>query len=151
MTGWKEVEQAEPALAASVQSRFQCHPHHVLGTIRADGSPRLSGINVFFNDGRLWCGSMRGAQKARDIHRDSRVVFYSAPLDENMNGGDASISGVARLLDSGNVRQWRPDSPSDGEFFEIDVVRMHLVEVVGEDLVITMWDKSHGLRIVKRQ
>jgi hypothetical protein len=27
---------------------------------------------------------------------------------------------------------------------------VHLVEVVDEQLVVTMWDTRHGLRIVKR-
>jgi hypothetical protein len=32
----------------------------------------------------------------------------------------------------------------------VDVQSVHLVEVVDEQLVVTMWDTRHGLRIVKR-
>lgn len=117
----------------------------------ASGAPRLSGINVFFNEGVLWFGSMPGARKVHDIHRDPRISLYSAPLREDMEGGDASVSGVAKPLDGKRVMQWKPENPSDGEFFHIDVTRLHLVEVVGEQLVITMWDTDNGLRIVKRQ
>jgi hypothetical protein len=28
---------------------------------------------------------------------------------------------------------------------------MHLVEVRGEDLIVTMWDTEHGVRSVNRQ
>jgi hypothetical protein len=151
VTQWSEITAIAPDLAGRIQARFESHPHHVLGTIRADGSPRLSGINVFFNEGRMWCGSMVSARKANDIRRDRRVALYSAPLREDMDGGDASVSGIAHPLDAAAVQRWRPESPSDGEFFEIDVVRMHLVEVVGDELALTMWDNAHGLRIVNRQ
>jgi hypothetical protein len=148
---WSDIENNEPELARLVRARFECHPHHVLGTVRADGSPRLSGINVFFSDGHLWWGSMTGARKAVDVRRDQRVALYSAPLHEDMTGGDASISGLVIPIDGDMVRQWKPETPADGEFFEVDVTRLHLVEVVDDELVISMWDKANGLRIVKRQ
>lgn len=151
MAQWADIEKSEPGLASRIRARFEGHPHHVLGTVRLDGSPRLSGINVFFNDGRLWFGSMASARKVDDIRRDSRVAFYSATLDEHMNGGDASISGTARPLSAETVSVWRPESPTDGDFFEVDIIRLHLVEVVAEELVVSMWDNARGLRIVKRQ
>lgn len=151
MATWSDIEKNEPELAARIQARFSGHPHHILGTIRSDGAPRLSGINVFFHDGYLWFGSMPDSRKAKDIVRDARVSLHSAPLDESMSGGDASISGIASSLDAQRVMQWQPESPANGQFFEVDVQRLHLVEVVGEELVVTMWDNTHGLRIVKRQ
>lgn len=151
MATWSEFEELHPDVAARIRARFEGHPHHVLGTVMADGSPRLSGINVFFDDGHLWFGSMEGARKASDIHRDPRVAFYSAPLREDMDGGDASVSGRARSLSADVVRTWRPETPDNGEFFEVDISRLHLVEVVDERLIVTMWDTSNGLRIVKRQ
>ena len=151
MAQWADIEKSEPGLASRIRARFEGHPHHVLGTVRLDGSPRLSGINVFFNEGRLWFGSMASARKVDDIRRDPRVAFYSATLDEHMNGGDASISGTARPLSAETVSVWRPESPTDGDFFEVDIIRLHLVEVVAEELVVSMWDNARGLRIVKRQ
>lgn len=151
MAQWADIEKSEPDLASRIRARFEGHPHHVLGTVRLDGSPRLSGINVFFNDGRLWFGSMASARKVDDIRRDPRVAFYSATLDEHMNGGDASISGIAKPLSAETINVWRPESPTDGDFFEVDIIRLHLVEVVAEELVVSMWDNARGLRIVKRQ
>lgn len=151
MARWADVETAAPDFGARIKACFDAHPHHVLGTVRVDGSPRLSGINVFFNEGRMWCGSMTAARKANDLHRDPRVCFYSAPLHEDMEGGDASVSGVAYPLDAAVAQAWQPESPAGGEFFEIDIIRVHLVEVVGDELVLSMWDNAQGLRIVKRQ
>jgi hypothetical protein len=79
------------------------------------------------------------------------VSLHSATLSEELDGGDARISGLAIALAAESARAWRPENPSDGEFFQIDVHKAHLVEVAGDELVITMWDTENGLRIVQRQ
>ena len=149
MASWSEFQDSAPEFAGRVLSRFQGHPHHVLGTLDSRGAPRLSGINVMCDEGTLWFGSMPGALKARDIARDPRVSVHSAPLDEHLTGGDARIDGTAVPLGAALARRWRPESP-DGEFFRLDVARVHLVEVREEKLVVTMWNPRDGLRIVER-
>ena len=151
MTPWAEVERSAPELAAQVLARFLCHPHHILGTLRSDGSPRLSGINVMCNDGYLWFGSMPGAVKLADIERDARIALHSAPLHESLEGGDAQISGIAVPLEASRVKQWRPDTPNDGEYFSVLINSMHLVVVEGENLAVNMWDNEHGVRSVNRR
>jgi hypothetical protein len=151
MAKWSFFESEAPDLAAKIRSRFEGHPHHILGTLDSTGAPRLSGINVFFNEGVVWFGSMPSALKSLDIKRDPRVSLHSATLSEELDGGDARLSGLALVLDAETAGAWRAENPSDGEFFQIDVQKAHIVEVVQEQLVITMWDTANGLRIVQRQ
>ena len=151
MVMWGVFEESAPDLARAIRARFQSHPHHVLGTIAASGVPRLSGINVFFDDGNMWFGSMPGARKAVDLRRDPRMSVHSVTVSETLDGGDARVDGVAKVLDPDVARRWRPDNPGDGFFFTVDISRAHLVEVRGEDLIVTMWDESRGLRSVSRQ
>lgn len=151
MAQWSVFEAEAPELAEKIRARFTSHPHHVLGTVGSTGAPRLSGINIFFNDGVVWFGCMPASRKAADILRDSRIAVHSATLSEQLEGGDARISGVAVGLDPAATSQWRPENPGDGQFFGIDVLRAHVVEVEGEHLVVTMWDTKKGLRIVHRQ
>jgi hypothetical protein len=151
MAKWSLFESEAPALASKIRSRFEGHPHHILGTLDSLGAPRLSGINVFFNQGVVWFGSMPSAVKSVDIRRDPRISLHSATLSEELDGGDARISGLALVLDAESARAWRPENPGDGEFFEIDIQKAHIVEVANEQLVITMWDTENGLRIVQRQ
>jgi hypothetical protein len=151
MANWADIELAEPHLARRLRGRFESHPHHVLGTLDASGAPRLSGINVFFNEGILWFGSMPHARKAIDLSRDPRLSLHTATLSETLDGGDGRVSGVAVPISSATVARWRPESPTEGVFFSVDVLSVHLVEVVDNQLVVTMWDTRHGLRIVKRQ
>ena len=151
MATWTEVEAHAPALAAAILARFMGHPHHVLGTLNRHGAPRLSGINVMRNEEVLWFGCMPASRKGIDIERDHRISLHSAPLLESLDGGDAVISGVARSLVPERVRAWRPETPENGVFYEVDILSMHLVEVRDKDLIVTMWDKEHGVRSVNRQ
>ena len=151
MATWAEVETQAPVVAAAIFARFMGHPHHVLGTLNRDGAPRLSGINVMHNDEILWFGCMPSSRKGMDIERDCRISLHSAPLLESLEGGDAVISGHALPLSTDRVMKWRPETPENGIFYEIDISSMHLVEVHGENLIVTMWDIEHGVRSVNRQ
>ena len=54
MASFADLEAAEPELAGRVRAAFDAHGHKVLATLRADGSPRVSGIEARF--ARATCG-----------------------------------------------------------------------------------------------
>ena len=81
MPSWSEVEAAVPELAKAAQEAFDAHKHKVLATLRADGSPRLSGNEAVFRDGEVWLGMMHRSLKALDLKRDPRMELHSAPVD----------------------------------------------------------------------
>ena len=76
MAAWKDVEQAEPEFAARVRRLFDAGRHKTIATLRADGSPRISGIECEFADGELRFGSMPGARKGADLRRDPRFALH---------------------------------------------------------------------------
>jgi hypothetical protein len=55
---WRDVEADAPELAAAARHAFEAHKHKILGTLRSDGSPRLSGIEMECFDGDVWLGMM---------------------------------------------------------------------------------------------
>lgn len=150
MIKWAQLETNYPEFASRVATCFLAHSHHVLASLHADGSPRVSGINIFFNDGEMWFGSMKGSQKTRDLLRDPRCAVHSAPLSETLENGDVKANGVACQLSPDQVMLWQPESPPGGDYFALRLTRVSLVTVRDEKLVIEMWDTSHGLRIVER-
>jgi hypothetical protein len=98
MTAWKDIEAAEPEFAARVRKIFDAHKHKTIAALRADGGPRISGIEAQFADGELTFGSMPGARKGADLRRDPRFALHSASLDppegdEAAWPGDAKIAG----------------------------------------------------------
>src|SRR5260370_24844973 len=100
MGGGKGVGRAEPEFAQRVRGLFDRHRHKTIATLRADGSPRISGIEVAFEDGELAFGSMPNARKGADLGRDPRFALHSATIDpgegpEAQGPGEAKISGRA--------------------------------------------------------
>ena len=47
------------------------------GTVRRDGSPRISGVEPLVMDGDLWLSMMRTSAKVMDLARDRRIVLHS--------------------------------------------------------------------------
>ena len=47
--------------------------------LRADGAPRLTGLEVHFGEGELWLAMMPDSRKADDLRRDPRFSVHSAP------------------------------------------------------------------------
>ncbi|MFG2078046.1 Pyridoxamine 5'-phosphate oxidase [Nonomuraea maritima] len=151
MTAWREVEEAVPDFARRVRALFDARRHKTMATLRADGSPRISGIEAAFEGGELLFGSMPNARKGADLRRDPRFALHSATVDpvEGAEGqwpGEAKISG--RAIAAGRIT----DGP-DGDRFVADiaeVVHTHLDEAATM-LVVEWWTPTHGLRKVERQ
>ncbi|WP_410606603.1 pyridoxamine 5'-phosphate oxidase family protein [Amycolatopsis sp. lyj-109] len=144
MTAWREFEAAEPEFAERVRALFDAHKHKTIATLRADGSPRISGIETVFENGELTFGSMPNARKGADLRRDPRFALHSATVDP-VDGAEAQWPGEAKI--SGRVRT------EDGERFEADVaevVHTHLNEAATL-LVVEWWTPSGGLRQVERE
>jgi len=151
MTAWQDVEQAEPEFAQRVLALFDAHRHKTLATLRADGSPRISGIEAVFEDGELVLGSMPNARKGADLRRDPRFALHSATVDpvegsEAQWPGEAKISG--RMIAAGPI----PEGPEGGRFHAdiAEVVHTHLNEKATM-LVVEWWTPAHGLRRVERE
>jgi hypothetical protein len=151
MTAWREFEQAEPEFAARVRGLFDAHRHKTIATVRADGSPRISGIEVAFEDGELVFGSMQHARKGADLRRDPRFALHSATVDP-VEGAEAQWPGEAKV--SGRAVAAGPiaDGP-DGDLFRADiaaVVHTHLNDAASL-LVIDWWTPGDGLRQIERE
>jgi hypothetical protein len=140
---WRQFCDAAPELAEVVRSRFAANLHHVVGTIRTDGSPRLSGSEVPIDGEHVRLGMMAGSQKLRDLERDPRVEIHSAPLDPELHDGDARIRG--RVVHEG------PTRGAVGSSFVVDIDAVSLVEVDGDELVLTVWTPAGGVRETRRR
>jgi Pyridoxamine 5'-phosphate oxidase len=144
MATWQEFAEAEPRLARAVRKRFEATKHHVLATVRSDGSPRVSGTEVAFHGPDLVLGSMWEAKKALDLQRDGKFALHANPGDGSMTGGDAKIAGRAVEVTDPADLQGFGDASQPPEPFHL--FRLNLEEVVltsissdGQALVIETW------------
>ena len=151
MTAWRDLEEVEPEFAHRVRALFNAHRHKTIATLRADGSPRISGIEANFENGQLAFGSMPNARKGADLRRDPRFALHSATIDPVEGSGaqwpgEAKISG--RAIASGPITDG-----ADGDRFHADiaeVVHTHLNEEATM-LVVEWWTPAHGLRGIERE
>ncbi|WP_433781212.1 pyridoxamine 5'-phosphate oxidase family protein [Actinomycetospora sp. CA-101289] len=149
MTPWREVEDAEPEFAGRVRALFEGRRHHTIATLRADGAPRISGIETAFADGELTIGSMPGARKGADLRRDPRCALHSATVDP-VEGAEAQWPGEAKV--AGRAVAGSPGAEGEGDLFRLDVdevVHTHL-DAAATRLVVEWWTPAHGLRRVER-
>jgi hypothetical protein len=102
MASFADVETEEPAFAARVRAAFDAHGHKFLATLRADGSPRISGIETRFLSGAGGAGRADDLLVAAGAGRDHVITHLrSAPFHVELvtRSVDPRASGAAH---------WRP-------------------------------------------
>jgi hypothetical protein len=151
MATWGEFEAEQPALAANVRERFDVRKHKTLATLRADGSPRISGIEVEFADGEMYLGMMPDSHKLNDLRRDPRLAVHSPTVDPP-EGAEADWPGEAKIAGRA-VEVGFPDAPVEGAGrFGIDISEVAFTHLndAGDRLVVESWHPSRGLRSIER-
>jgi hypothetical protein len=150
MANWNDVEREEPAFAARVRALFDARKHKTLATLRADGSPRISGIEVEFTEGELTFGSMPDARKGTDLVRDPRFALHGPTVDPPEGHpadwpGEAKVAGRAVLV--GDLEGETP-----GQLFraELDEVVLTRLTDAGDRLLIEVWQPGVPLRRIER-
>src|SRR5207247_9830151 len=82
---WGGLGEAADELAKIGLERFEKTGVALIGTIRRDGTPRISPCEVYVVDGELYLGMMWRSTKALDLLRDPRVLVHSTVC--NRTGG----------------------------------------------------------------
>jgi hypothetical protein len=155
MPSWRAIEDASPDFAERVRQLFDAGRHKTIATLRADGSPRISGIECEFADGHLRFGSMSGARKGADLKRDPRFAlhgptFHPEEGNESQWPGEAKISG--RAIPSRPAPTDENSDQPDGEMFVADITEVVITKLNAEatKLVVESWTPDRGLRTVER-
>ncbi len=107
MVKWIEFADAAPELAARGEKLFRSAVMCLVGTLRADGSPRISPCEVILAEGELMLGMMWRSRKALDLMRDPRLAVHSVP-EKGASGGDFKIYGRANEIPDDGTDPTRP-------------------------------------------
>ena len=158
MSTFAEVAAAEPEFADRVRAAFDAHRHKVLATLRADGSPRVSGIEMSFVDGEPWLAGMPQSVKFADLRRDPRFALHGGSADPDTFTADAKLSG--RATEVTDPEEWARFAaaagmevrPGDVELFRVDLEQVVLVALNDEKtaLVVSSWRPGRGLSRTER-
>ncbi len=168
MATWTEFAKESPDLAALAERRLVSTELMMLGTLRADGFPRISpvepvvdGGELVLHDGYLYFGSMGGSTKALDLRRDPRCSLHTATADKNVSEGDVKFWGRGiELVDDAELDRfadetyrrmgWRPEK---GTFhvFLVDLLGASSVQVKGDVMLVTTWRPGGGTHTVEKR
>jgi len=154
---WDEFADACPEIADPAAERFRAQELCMLGTLRADGSPRISPCELDFTAGHLILGMMWQSRKALDLLRDPRCVLHTCTTDRTGTEGDAKIYAHAVDVQDPELRttyretvkeriDWAPDEPNF-QAFSIDVESAGFISFAEPKTVIT-WDPLRGTRVL---
>lgn len=138
MSTWADLESDAPDFAQRLKALFDAGTNKTIATLRADGSPRISGIELQIGD-RVTLGMMHGSVKRVDVQRDPRVAIHSPtlepPVDVSEWPGDGKLAGT--LIET-------------PEGFELDITEAVLTRVENNALVVESWHPGRGLTSVRR-
>ena len=146
MASWAEFVADAPELAGRVEASLRRNKHMTLATLRADGSPRISGTELELSDD-VYIGSMSKARKAVDLLRDPRVAIHGPtadpPDDPAAWVGEAKLAGKAVVVPN--------DDESHRFRIDIDEIAFTHLNEAGNRLVIESWHPGRGVEVVERE
>jgi hypothetical protein len=102
MASWTEFAKQAPELAEFGKTRFQSEVAY-LGTLRADGSPRVHPVTPIIGD-ELFLFMEPTSPKGKDLQRDSRYTLHCSVEDSDGGEGEFYVRGRAKLIDDPLVR-----------------------------------------------
>lgn len=132
--------------------------HKFLATLRSDGFPRISGIEMSFVGGEPWLAGMSASAKFDDLRRDSRFALHSGSSEPAAFSGDAKLSGRADQVTGGAERTAFAEGAGiasvhmNFELFHVDLEQVVLVALNEQNtaLVISSWRPGKDLTRTSR-
>jgi hypothetical protein len=143
---WRDFEAAAPEIARLGKERLDRARVALLGTLRKDGSPRISPVEPYLTRGHLIFGAMFWSLKTRDLLRDPRCALHSAISSPDSGEGELKLYGRAtevsdRRIRDGSPEAWWAERPTEAAVvFSLDV----------EQAAFISWDIEHGEMRVRR-
>jgi hypothetical protein len=139
------MELAAPEIARLGITRLNSAHVALLGTLRRDGSPRISPVEPYFAEGQLLIGAMAWSAKAADLRRDPRYVLHSVVTSPDSGEGELKLYGPATEADQ-DLRGaaahawWLTSAPDKAVVFTLHIGRAVFVD----------WDINHGQMTIHR-
>lgn len=154
---WDAFEASAPTLAAIGRPIIEATDLLLLGTLRPDGSPRISPCEAYIVDEDLLLGMMWRSRKALDLLRDPRLAAHTTQADKSGTGGDFKLYGVAVDVPDPARRErygdrleaeidWRPTEPY--HLFALDIRQAGFIRF-GDGAMAMRWDPEQGERGVR--
>jgi hypothetical protein len=150
MVSWADFAREEPELAGRGEALFEATGLCMLGTLRANGFPRISPVEPLFWNGDLWLSMGLGTMKARDLHRDPRVLVHSVVTNRDGGEGEFKVRGRAVPEDDPAVQARVSDFVSGELGWRPEIGSFHLFRIDVEDATFIRWDGRNNDQYLAR-
>jgi hypothetical protein len=151
---WAEFARECPELAEIGREWIVDRHIVLLGTLRADGSPRISAVECDLVAEDLCSGMIWQSTKALDLERDPRLTLHSLPPGLENPAGDLKLYGRAVPLPADQKRayervlfdliQWSPSEPY--HCFGYDITSAGFVRFQDNGRISWSWQTGGPLR-----
>jgi len=146
---WADVEAKQPRLAALGREKLGERGVVLVGTIRRDGSARISPVEPLFWEGELWLPMGLGSTKAKDLMRDPRILVHSIVTSRDGTEGEYKVRGRATLETDLDLNARAAETISQQLGWTPVVGKFHLFRVEVEDVTFIRWG-DHNDQFVTR-
>jgi hypothetical protein len=154
---WGAFAEQTPELASLGLERFERTGLCLVGTLRHDGSPRISPVEPYVVDGELLLGMMWQSRKALDLLRDPRVVVHSVVSNKDGSEGDFKLYGRVHDVPDPERRRaygdatyaridWRPGEPF--HLFAVDIEQAGFISFGNQQRALR-WTPRGGAEALK--
>lgn len=154
---WGGFAVEAPEFAGFVRERLDAHRHRMMATLRADGSPRLSGTELTIRGGELWIGGLPGSRKFVDLRRDPRLAVHSGSDDPPEFKGDARVSGIAVFVEDETAKADFLAAAGGGPPGPFELIRIEISEVSAveeaptrDHLIVSAWRPGMAVKRSER-
>jgi hypothetical protein len=151
LINWQQLEAEAPSIAQLAKQRFELTRVALLGTLRRNGSPRVSPVEPYLSDGQLLFGAMSWSLKTRDLLRDSRCVLHSAITGPDAGEPEVKLYGrvieASAELRDGCSAGWWQSRPDAAVVFAFGVEQATTIDWNLEEsrMVVRRWSADNGL------
>jgi len=157
---WAEFDAGTPEVAARVRELLERFRFVLIGTIRRDGTPRISPVEAHIVEGELMLAMIAGSLKARDLLRDPRIVLNTPIVDaSDPNTVEVKLRGQAVPASEESLRKttadtiervsgWRP--PPHWHVFAIELDEAAYMAWSNGVLTMDRWTRAGGVTRVTR-
>lgn len=116
----------------------------LIGTLRKDGSPRISSVLPHVLGGELRLGMMWRSRKAVDLLRDPRLVLRNPVCTNRGDEVELSLHGRAVEIDEEEsreryVRELPEWSERDFHLFSVDIESVGLIRYESGEQYVKVW------------
>lgn len=151
---WSTLQAAAPAIAEPGRACLDRVGLALLGTLRADGWPRVGPVEPHILGGRLLIGVMPRSLKARDLVRDPRCTLQS--VVGQPDSGDPELKLYCRAVEASGAPPgawWTGRPATEARVFELEIEQAAYVEweLERSEMTVTRWSAGQGVRAATRR